>query len=106
MNVADRTGVERAVGELADELGGLDGVVTAAGIDRPGGFGEIPAEAWELVIGVNLLGTVSTVRAALPHLEAVHGRAVIFDPGFQGGVDRFQANQARRAAAGERGDGS
>jgi len=76
-NVADRGQVERAVTELAEELGGIDAVVTAAGIDRPGKFGDVAAEQWEAVIGVNLLGTVSTVRAALPHLEAVHGRAVI-----------------------------
>jgi len=77
VDVADRGQVERAVTELAEDLGGLDAVVTAAGIDRPGRLGDVAAEQWELVIGVNLLGTVSTVRAALPHLEAVHGRAVI-----------------------------
>lgn len=75
-DVSDRLAVERAVAELVDELGGLDAVVTAAGIDRPGGLGDVAAEEWERVIGVNLLGTVSTVRAALPHIERVHGRVV------------------------------
>ena len=75
-DVSDRTQVERAVAEIADRLGGLDAVVTAAGIDRCGRLDEVPAEEWERVIGVNLLGTVSTVRAALPHLERTHGRVV------------------------------
>jgi enoyl-CoA hydratase len=34
--------------------------------------------------------------------EDVHGRAVIFDPGFADGVAGFGANQARRTEAGER----
>lgn len=34
--------------------------------------------------------------------EDRHGRAVIFDPGFAEGVARFQADQARRRAEGDR----
>ena len=34
--------------------------------------------------------------------EDVHGRAVIFDPGFLSGVDRFQQHQAERRDRGER----
>jgi enoyl-CoA hydratase len=34
--------------------------------------------------------------------EDVHGRAVIFDPGFGSGVDRFQQHQADRRDRGER----
>lgn len=75
-DVADRTQVESAVTAIADELGGLDAVVTAAGIDRCGRLADVAAQEWERVIGVNLLGTVSTVRAALPYLEAVRGRVV------------------------------
>jgi len=75
-DVSDRVQVEQAVGELADELGGLDAVVTAAGIDRCGRLDAIDPTEWERVIGVNLLGTVSTVRAALPFLERVHGRVI------------------------------
>jgi NAD(P)-dependent dehydrogenase (short-subunit alcohol dehydrogenase family) len=36
----------------------------------------VSREAWERVIAVNLLGTVSVVRAALPHLERNGGRVV------------------------------
>ncbi|MDN3309393.1 SDR family oxidoreductase [Microbacterium oryzae] len=75
-DVSDRAAVERAVAEIAEELGGIDAVVTAAGIDRCGQLGDVAADQWELVIGVNLLGTVSTVRAALPHIEKVHGRVI------------------------------
>lgn len=76
VDVTVRADVERAVAELTDELGGLDGIVTAAGIDRPGRLDGVDADAWEQVVGVNLLGTVSAVRAALPHLTATHGRVI------------------------------
>ncbi|PPF42700.1 short-chain dehydrogenase [Pseudoclavibacter sp. AY1F1] len=76
VDVTDRPAVERAVVEVAEELGGLDAVVTAAGIDRPAKLEELSGEEWEKIVAVNLFGTVSTVRAALPYLEASHGRVV------------------------------
>jgi NADP-dependent 3-hydroxy acid dehydrogenase YdfG len=76
VDVANRTAVSEAVNQAAETLGGLDAVVTAAGIDRCGKLADVPAEDWEQVIFVNLLGTVSVVRAALPHLKASRGRVV------------------------------
>ncbi|UWX97059.1 SDR family oxidoreductase [Arthrobacter zhaoxinii] len=76
VDVADRASVEVAVREAALMLGGLDAVVTAAGIDRCGRLEDVAAAEWEKVIGVNLLGTVSVIRAALPYLTVSHGRVV------------------------------
>jgi NADP-dependent 3-hydroxy acid dehydrogenase YdfG len=76
VDVADRPAVEGAVAALAERAGGLDAVVTAAGIDRCGTLSDVPADEWEKVVAVNLLGTVSTVRAALPHLERSNGTVV------------------------------
>jgi NADP-dependent 3-hydroxy acid dehydrogenase YdfG len=76
VDVSDRKAVEEAVRQAAETLDGLDAVVTAAGIDRCGKLEDVAADDWEKVIGVNLLGTVSVVRAALPYLKASHGRAV------------------------------
>jgi NAD(P)-dependent dehydrogenase (short-subunit alcohol dehydrogenase family) len=75
VDITDREAVEAAVEEVGAS-GDVDGVVTAAGIDRCGYLHEVPAEEWERVIAVNLLGTVSAVRAALPALERSHGRIV------------------------------
>lgn len=76
LDVSDTRAVERVVAELAEALGGIDSVVTAAGIDRCGRLEDVPADEWERVIAVNLLGTVAVVRAALPHLKHSHGRVV------------------------------
>ena len=75
-DVSETRALESLISRLAGEHGGLDGVVTAAGIDRPGRLDDIDGDDWERVIRVNLLGTAATVRAALPHLEASGGRVV------------------------------
>ncbi|MCT9930843.1 SDR family oxidoreductase [Planotetraspora sp. A-T 1434] len=74
-DLSDREQAERAVRELAERAGGLDGVVTAAGIDACGRLEDVPADAWDRVIQVNLLGTASVVRAALPYLRESRGPA-------------------------------
>jgi 2-dehydro-3-deoxy-L-rhamnonate dehydrogenase (NAD+) len=76
VDVADTKAVTRAVERAAADAGGLDAVVTAAGIDRCGRLEDVPVDDWELVVNVNLFGTVSTVRAALPALRASRGRVV------------------------------
>ena len=67
---------EDAVRRLAERHGGLNGVVTAAGTDSCGKLSDVPADDWERVIAVNLLGTAAVVRAALPYLEAAQGKVV------------------------------
>jgi NAD(P)-dependent dehydrogenase (short-subunit alcohol dehydrogenase family) len=67
---------EEAVRRIAEERGGLDAVVTAAGIDSCGDLGNVDGEAWDRVVTVNLLGTAAVVRAAFPHLERSRGRVV------------------------------
>ena len=76
VDLADGRAAEAAVERAVTRLGGLDGVVTAAGIDRCGTLAEVPAQEWELVVRVNLLGTAAVVRAALPALTASSGRVV------------------------------
>jgi NAD(P)-dependent dehydrogenase (short-subunit alcohol dehydrogenase family) len=74
VDLADGRAAEAAVRTLAERHGGFSAVVTAAGIDRCGTLAEVPAEEWEQVVKVNLLGTAAVVRAALPYLE--NGRVV------------------------------
>jgi NAD(P)-dependent dehydrogenase (short-subunit alcohol dehydrogenase family) len=76
VDLSDTAAAETAVAAVADELGAVDGVVTAAGIDACGPLGGVDRDSWERVIAVNLLGTAAVVRAALPHLERSRGRVV------------------------------
>ncbi|MEA2364269.1 MAG: hypothetical protein QOD71_3414 [Thermoleophilaceae bacterium] len=67
---------EAAVDRIADKHGGIDAVVTAAGVDACGRIEDVDGEDWDRVVAVNLLGTAAVVRAALPHLERSGGRVV------------------------------
>jgi NAD(P)-dependent dehydrogenase (short-subunit alcohol dehydrogenase family) len=69
-------GAEASVRRVAEAHGGLDAVVTAAGIDACGDLGDVDGDDWDRVIAVNLLGTAAVVRAALPYLERSRGRIV------------------------------
>ena len=76
VDLSDGRAAEAAVERVAARHSDLRGVVTAAGTDACGKLLDIPAERWEAVVAVNLLGTVAVVRAALPHLERNGGRVV------------------------------
>jgi NAD(P)-dependent dehydrogenase (short-subunit alcohol dehydrogenase family) len=76
VDLADGRAAEAAVVTAAQRAGRLDAVVTAAGVDSCGPLGEVPAEAWERVVKVNLLGTAAVVRAALPWLQRSRGTVV------------------------------
>ena len=67
---------EGAVREVAERHGGLDAVVTAAGIDSCGRIDDVDPDQWDRVVAVNLVGTAAVVRAALPYLERASGRVV------------------------------
>ncbi|HYT25462.1 MAG TPA: SDR family oxidoreductase [Actinomycetota bacterium] len=75
-DLADGRAAEAAVRAVAEQHAGLGAVVTAAGTDRCGTLAEVPADAWERVVLVNLLGTAAVVRAAWPYLERSHGKVV------------------------------
>jgi NAD(P)-dependent dehydrogenase (short-subunit alcohol dehydrogenase family) len=76
VDLANAREAEATVRRVAEEHGGLDAIVTAAGTDACGGLADIDGDAWDRVVAVNLLGTAAVVRAALPYLEASRGRVV------------------------------
>ncbi|HEX2102884.1 MAG TPA: SDR family NAD(P)-dependent oxidoreductase [Solirubrobacteraceae bacterium] len=76
VDLSDTRAAEAVVARVAEVSGGLRGVVTAAGTDACGRLDDVPGDAWERVVAVNLLGTAAVVRAALPHLERSGGRVV------------------------------
>ena len=76
VDLADTPASEDAVRRTAERQGRLDAVVAAAGTDACGTLADVPAEDWERVVRVNLLGTAAVVRAALPYLERAGGKVV------------------------------
>ena len=76
VDLSDTRAAEDAVRAVSEQTGGLDAVVTCAGTDACGRLDDVPAEDWERVVVVNLLGTVAVVRAAMPDLLERQGRVV------------------------------
>jgi 3-oxoacyl-[acyl-carrier protein] reductase len=76
-DVGDEASVAAATAELVAALGGLDTVVACAGIAYPAVTHEMPLEAWETMLRVNLTGTFLTLKHALPHLIDGGGGAVV-----------------------------
>jgi NAD(P)-dependent dehydrogenase (short-subunit alcohol dehydrogenase family) len=77
-DVADAAAVETAVAGLADALGGLDGLVTAAAVDCAWApTAEMELGEWDRTIAVNLSGAFYCCRFALPHLVAAGAGAIV-----------------------------
>ena len=67
-DVTHEASVVRAVERGAATMGGIDGVVNAAGIVIHGSVLDVGVADWQLVLGVNLTGTYIVVRCCLPWL--------------------------------------
>ncbi len=76
-DVADRAGVNAVVARAADALGGIDGVVNAAGILDIKPFGELTPESWDRMLAINLTGPFNVVHAALPMLRAADRATIV-----------------------------
>ena len=77
-DVSDRDEVARAI----ESFGRIELLVANAGVAHYGPYTELDAEAEERMTRVNWLGTLHTVRAALPDmLERRHGHLVIVSSG-------------------------
>jgi NAD(P)-dependent dehydrogenase (short-subunit alcohol dehydrogenase family) len=70
VDITDEEAVAAAVAQGADALGGLDGIVNAAGIMMRGAVEEFPA-------AVNLTGTYIVVRCCLPWLRKATGATIV-----------------------------
>ncbi len=67
---------ERVVGEVVARFGGLDGLVSNAGINRPGPLVNYAVEDWDRLFAVNTRATWLLAKAAHPALRASRGAIV------------------------------
>jgi 3-oxoacyl-[acyl-carrier protein] reductase len=67
---------ERAVGEAAEALGGLDVLVNNVGIARQARFEDVLDDEWDAYWQLNVMSYVRAIRAALPRLRDGGGAIV------------------------------
>ena len=77
LDVTDDDSVRVAIGVVIDQVGRLDVVVNNAGGTLVGALEETSTDEARWLIETNLLGVHRVTRAALPHLRASKGHAVI-----------------------------
>ena len=76
-DVSDRLAVNAVVAKSGAALGGIDGVVNAAGILNIKPFGELEPENWDRMLAINLTGPFNIVYAALPMLRAAEKATIV-----------------------------
>lgn len=69
-DVTDSAAATAAVEAATGDLGGLDVLVNAAGINRPGLVADTGHDDWSAVFSTNVLGVLSVTKAAMPALRA------------------------------------
>lgn len=77
-DVRDESSCRAVVAGAVEALGGLDAVVYAPGIATFCPIEEIDADSWLAVLETNLIGVSLILNAAIEHLEASRGKAVVF----------------------------
>jgi len=74
---AQETDARRAVDDAVAHFGALHCVVNVAGIRLYTPLVEADAKDWERILGVNVLATAYTCKAAIPHLRAAGGGTIV-----------------------------
>jgi NAD(P)-dependent dehydrogenase (short-subunit alcohol dehydrogenase family) len=76
-DVSSRSDVQASVAIAVHSLGGLDGIVNAAGILVMKPFEELEAEALEKMLSVNLMGPFNIIQAGLPALKEAERATIV-----------------------------
>lgn len=98
-DLSDPATPARLVAEAVAALGGLDGVVSNAGIAVPGALDDYPQETWDRVFSVNVRSPWLLAAAARPHLVASENGAFVAVASMSGvepypGVGAYSASKA------------
>lgn len=97
-DVGDREALMGAIASAEAELGGIDTLLACAGYCTPGRFVELPVEAFEEHVRVNLLGVIHATRAVVPGMiERGRGHvALVSSMGGLVGVYGYSAYSAAK----------
>src|SRR3954468_1579317 len=76
-DMRDEAAVKRLADSAVERFGGIDVWVNNAGVTLLARFEDAPSELWREVLEVNLFGYANGARAAIPHLRARGGGAIV-----------------------------
>ena len=97
-NVTDRAAVEAAVARTVEEHGGLDILVTCAGIIRDNLVYRMTDDDWDAVIATHLRGTFLATQAAQAHMTQHGGGKMVLISSSSAQGNRGQLNYSAAKA--------
>jgi 3-oxoacyl-[acyl-carrier protein] reductase len=97
-DVTSREQVEAAVARTVEELGGLDVLVTSAGIIRDNLVHKLTDDDWDAVIATHLRGTFLATQAAQAHMTQHGGGKMVLISSTSALGNRGQLNYAAAKA--------
>jgi NAD(P)-dependent dehydrogenase (short-subunit alcohol dehydrogenase family) len=100
VDVSDPRQVQALVDRAVRELGGLDVLMTAAGVLGFGSVVETEPDEWSRVIGVNLTGTYLCARSAIPRMVERGGGSIVTVSSSTGAHDAAPGTAAYVASKG------
>ncbi len=83
-DVRDQVAIDRAFGATVDEFGGVDILVSNAGIVDYKPLWEISEEEWSTILDVNLTGSWRAVKAASAHFRERCAGSIVFNSSING----------------------
>ncbi len=93
MDVTDEDAVNAGVAEVVKKWGGIDVLVSNAGIQIVHELEDFPFSDWKKLLAIHLDGAFLTSKACIPHMKAANGGAVI----FMGSVHSKEASPLKSA---------
>jgi len=93
MDVSDEGAVNAGIAEVVAQLGGIDILVSNAGIQIVNPIENYAYADWKKMLAIHLDGAFLTTKAALPHMYAAGGGTVI----YMGSVHSHQASPLKSA---------
>jgi NAD(P)-dependent dehydrogenase (short-subunit alcohol dehydrogenase family) len=93
LDVADRASVEAVAAGIASEHGAVSVLMNNAGVGS-GGDVFAAAEAWEQVLGVNLMGVLHGVQSFVPAMVAGDAPGLVINTGSKQGITQPPGNTA------------
>tara|TARA_R110002110_G_scaffold147570_3_gene338150 strand:+ start:16261 stop:17043 length:783 start_codon:yes stop_codon:yes gene_type:complete len=93
MNVTDEAAVNAGVQRVVDHWGGVDVLVSNAGIQIVHKLQDFPFEDWKKLLSIHLDGAFLTSKACLPHMYKAGSGAII----FMGSVHSKEASPLKSA---------
>jgi NAD(P)-dependent dehydrogenase (short-subunit alcohol dehydrogenase family) len=77
VDITDEPAVADAVERGAEAMGGIDGIVNAAGIMFRGAVSDVPAASWRNVLEVNLTGSYIVIRSCMARMTREEAGSIV-----------------------------